>query len=144
MLDKLKCKWSRGEATSQLDLADPTTTTAYRLCIYAGSGDELIAGVAIPPDATKWRELGTAGYKYKDHLASAGGITRALLKGGAAGRAKALLKGKGSSLPNPPLLLSLPVTIQLTNSSTDVCLGAEYDGAAVIRNDATQFKARIR
>jgi hypothetical protein len=53
-----------------------------------------------------------------------------------AGKAKAIVKGAGTNLPDPPLgALTLPVTAQLVNGS--LCLGAEFDMTNVLKNDAT-------
>jgi hypothetical protein len=50
------------------------------------------------------------------------------VKGGAAGKSKALVKGKGANLPDfdsdlPIAMGDLPLTVQLRNNST-VCAGA--------------------
>ena len=40
--------------------------------------------------------------------------------------------------------LPLPVTAQLLSPDGGICFAALYDGAAVLRSDATRFKARVR
>lgn len=139
--DKLIFKWLKGEATTVEDLGTPAGTTSYALCIYAGTA--AIAVATIPPSATLWSPTGSTGFKYKDASGSADGIQKIGLKSGAAGKAKALLKGKGANLPDPPAgPLALPVTAQLVNDANAVCYEGVFDSASVKKNDAQQFKAK--
>ena len=48
--DKLIWKWGSGAALTQTDLADPTSSNGYTLCLYAGGANTLIAGAALPPE----------------------------------------------------------------------------------------------
>ena len=52
------------------------------------------------PPGSNWSPLGSKGYKYKDQTAAQDGITKIILKGGDAGKSKALVKGKGLNLPD--------------------------------------------
>jgi hypothetical protein len=135
--DKFLWKFLKGTAlVNQMpDLADPTTTAAYTLCLYDMSGfrEAMIA----PPDPIKWSLAGSKGYKYKDTSGLAFGITKVLVKGGAAGKPKAIVKGKGINLPDP-LPLTFPVTVQLANSSTGQCFTATYSGGTT---SADELKA---
>ena len=101
--DKLVWKWIKGAQLEQSNLADPTLGTGYALCVYAGTANGLIAGASLPP-GTGWSPVGSSGYKFKG--TSPNGLTKAILKGGAAGKSKALAKGKGASLPDPTLPLA--------------------------------------
>jgi hypothetical protein len=68
-----------------------------------------------------------------------------VLRSGRAGRAKALVRGRGANLPAEPVPpLALPVTAQLVHDSDGTCFESVYDAADVIRNDAGQFKAKAR
>lgn len=139
--DKLIWKWLRGESTTQSDFADPTSTADYALCIYAGGAQTLVAEIAVPPSASKWSPVGTVGYKYLDVSSSASGTQKVTLKGSAANKSKALLKGRGVLLPDPlnggPL--DLPVIAQLVNTQNQVCWGADFPSAK--RNTMQQFKS---
>ena len=71
------------------------------------------------------------------------GAQKAVVRSGAGGRAKALVKGKGSNLPDELLLpLTLPVIVQLVNDTNSTCFSSFYDVSVVIKNDAQHFKAR--
>jgi uncharacterized delta-60 repeat protein len=143
--DALRWLWSRGESTSVVELADPTTTADYVLCMYAAGGDLLPGGeLRIAPDAARWSSRGARGYRYRDRSGSAGGIEKALLKPSARGRTKLQLQGAGSALPDPPLPLPLPLEVALINQQTGICWGARFETADVSRNDASEFRAQRR
>ena len=144
--DKLIWKWIKGDMTVQADFGVPTGTTNYALCIYAGTANALLDDPQIPASATLWSPISTKGYKYKDPAGSEDGIQKVILKGGDQGKAKALVKGKGSGLPQPTLSPSvpLPVTAQLVNSANNNCFEGVYDSGAVIKNDGVQFKAKAQ
>ena len=61
------------------------------------------------------RVIGGKGYKFKG--SSPDGLSHALLKDGEAGKSKALVKGKGAALPDVPLPLTYPVTVQLRKTA---------------------------
>jgi hypothetical protein len=133
---KFLWKWLNGEATDVADFAQPTTTTNYSLCIYAGTTTAIID----LPAGSSWSSAGQ-GFKYKDKAGVSDGAQKASLKAGAAGKTKAMVKGKGPNLPTaliPPL--GTPLTVQLVNDANDVCFESVY--TAVTTNDAKQVKAR--
>jgi cysteine-rich repeat protein len=142
--DKLIWKWRKGAATTPEELADPTTAASYRLCLYAGTTSALVAAATVPPDTEHWRALGDAGFKYTDPARASDGIRTVLVKGGVQNKAKARIKGRGAGLPELalPIPLPEPITAQLVNTQTGVCLGASYAGAGVIQNADGQFKAK--
>jgi cysteine-rich repeat protein len=140
--DKLVWKWLKGAATTLADLGLPTGTTNYTLCLYSGTSSATVALPAGP----NWTPLGTKGFKYKDPAGSPDGAQKATLKSGAAAKAKALVKGKGTNLPDlvgAPALV-LPVTAQLVNDANSVCFGGAFDAGDVLKNDARQFKAKAQ
>jgi hypothetical protein len=136
---KLNWKWGNGEATTQAEFADPTSSAEYALCIHDASGPA--ASMSIPASA-RWSAIGSKGYKYQDGTASADGIAKATLKGGGAGKAMALVKGQGSNLPDPALPLELPVIVQLVNLETGVCWESVFEESHVKKNDAGKFQAK--
>ncbi len=112
-------------------------------CIYAGTSSVAIAAADIAPSATLWHPTNATGFRYKDGASSSAGRRKVNQKAGGAGKARAVVRGKGANLPDPPAgPLPLPVTAQLVNSSNDVCFGAVYDLATV--NAAATFKAAAR
>jgi len=134
--DKLIWKWLKGQSTTEMEFGDPTTTRTYALCVYDSSGRLLAA--EVPPDATKWANL-----SYKDSSGAAAGIQKIILKPGASNDAKILVKGKGANLPDPTLgSLPTPITVQMVNSETSLCFEGTYNASDVIKNDATQLKAK--
>jgi hypothetical protein len=141
--DKVLWKWIKGESVDQTNLGDPTDTANYSLCIYAGGTNDLIAAADVPPSATAWDAVSTKGYKYKDRAAQEDGVTNVIVKGSDSNKSKALLKGKGANLPDPTLGdLPFPVTAQLVNRETGVCMEGVFNTA--IKNDAAQFKAKAQ
>ena len=120
--DKLLWKFRKGAtAVDQLlDLADPTTSSIYTLCLYDMSGFK--TGLVIPPDAINWSPVGSKGYKYLELSGAASGITKAIIKGGLAGKPKAIVKGKGLALPDV-LPLTLPITVHADQHRHRQCFG---------------------
>src|SRR6185369_14478737 len=139
---KLVWKWLKGAATTTAEFADPTSTAEYALCIYAGVSDTLVAQMHIPASSTKWKPLGTKGFKYLDPSSSADGAQKIVLKGGVAGKSKVIVKGRGTALPDPLDMgpLGTPVTAQLLNYQSGVCWEANYTTAK--KDTSAIFKAK--
>lgn len=135
--DQLLWRWGRGEVLSPGELGDPLQGTAYRLCIYAGSAQALVADLPLPEQAG-WGDLNAGGFGFS--AANADGVRFATLKPGEAGKTSAAIKGKGAALPDPPLPLALPVVVQLLADPEPLCLQSEFAAAAV--NSSTRFKAQ--
>ncbi len=140
--DQLQWKWSKGAiVTPKADYGTPTSTTEYRLCVYAGGS--LVSRETIPAGGmcagkSCWKETKT-GFIYKDKDATPDGITGLNLKEGLApGKAKIGLKGKGANLDTPTLPLALPVIVQLRNSN-GVCFETTHSAPAQ-KNDGAQYK----
>jgi len=153
--EKLMAKLSGGPALTQTDFGNPLAAggTAYHLCIYSGAGalvGQLDVDRAGDLCGTKpcWKAGGGdppsgKGYAYKDKLLASGGVGQLLLKGGAAGKSKAQLKGKGAGLPDgiaAALQSSTSVTIQLRGSDATQCLSATL--GTVVKHDPDFFKAK--
>ena len=142
--DKLTWKWLKGDATTLEDFGVPTGTSNYTLCIYAGTAAQTIMEVEVPADAMKWQPISDKGWKYKDQA----GVTRMLLKSGAAGKSKVLVKGKGEALPNlsigtlPVEPNEFPVSVQLLRNGTALCWESTFAESGVKKNAETLFKAK--
>jgi hypothetical protein len=140
-------KWIKGEATTLADFGDPTTTDAYTLCVF-DDGTEVFRS-DIPAGGTCgtfpcWRTLGSSGFKYINRDRTPDGILKVLLKSGAAGKAKVILKGKGDNLPYPgtPFLpMMTPVKIQLQNDTPGTCWQTTHMSVGPLINALDQFKA---
>jgi cysteine-rich repeat protein len=137
--DKVIFKWLNGEETMLAELGDPLTTTDYTLCLYAGSS---AATIGIPAGG-EWKATGSKGFKFKDTAGIPDGAQKVILKSGATGKAKMMVKGKGDNLPDVLTpALDLPVTTQLINDENAACYEAVYDTLDIIKNDSKQFKAK--
>ncbi len=133
--NSLQWTW-KGQATSLMELADPTTTADYRLCLYDGAGT-ILFDLPVPASGicgTKscWKAPKN-GFVYKDKLGNAGGVTDLALKAGATdGKTALKLKAKGGSLALPVLPLTQtpgPVRVVLTNEASTICWTASYGAA---------------
>jgi cysteine-rich repeat protein len=137
--DTLLWKWVKGAAVSPAQIADPTATGDYALCVYANGA--LVAGAGLPAGG-KWT-VAKIGYQYADPSGSPNGMVKALLKSGAAGKAKVLVKGKGNNLPDPALgSLAYPVTVQMVHTGTGFCVAASYASGNVVSSGSGIFKAK--
>ena len=92
------------------------------------------SGPRSAPRATSTRTTG-----------SNAGITKIIVKSGAAGKSKALVKGKGINLPDfdsdlPVAALDLPMVVQLRNKQNGLCWGSSF--SAPKKNLLTQFNAK--
>ena len=87
-----------------------------------------------------WKAFGTIGFKYGDKTGTPDGLTKGVLKGGAAGTAKIQVKGAGTNLHLPTLPLMTPVRVQLRQSSSSACWEANYSMATT--NTGSVFKAK--
>ena len=120
-------KWIKGSATSKADFGSPLTATSYQLCVYNGTPSLILSALAPaggfcdPSNPTKacWSEK-TTGYNYKDKEFTPKGIQKLILREGLVpGKAKIILKGKGTLLDDPAIpLATSAVTVQLSAGST--------------------------
>ncbi len=157
--DGLAWKWTKGAATAAGDFGDPVGTDAYVLCVYdEGGSPSLLFSATIPFGGTCgtqpcWKGLGNPpganGFKYKDTLGDAGGITGILLKPGIAGKAKVTLKGKGTSLVLPgenahaPLPLPTPVAARVQlHAANGECWEASYAAGGVVKNQPDKLNLK--
>ena len=140
--DVVLFKWLRGLASPQ-GLGDPTSTSDYRICLYAGTAAGVISEATVPAGGPRWRKVGEARFRYKDSLGGEEGIQKISLEAGTTG-AKIVVKGLGQSLiePHPPL--SLPVAVRVTNEETGACWASTFDQDDVKRNEDGKFKAKAR
>ena len=145
--DKVLWKWLKGPLTIQSDFGDPTATANQAVCIYDGAGtlvmDFNLAAASVCGASPCWAAVGTSGYQYKDAALTTDGVGKYQLKGGAAGKSKILLKGKGATLPLPPATLPLAagtVTVQAHNRTNGNCWESSFPAA--IKNDPDLFKAK--
>jgi cysteine-rich repeat protein len=130
--------WRKGGATTLADFGDPTTATAYALCVFDQAGTSVLMR-ATAPAGGDWKANGTKGFRYKSKTGAPSGLTALTLKSGPAGKASIAVKGKGSLLGTPGLPLTLPVSIQL-QAAGGACWKSSYGGGGVKKNGGTLFK----
>ena len=80
------------------------------------------------------------GFSYRDNRLTPSGISTIRLVPGVDGKARISLVGRGANLGLPPLPLTPTVTVQLRNTSTNVCWEATFSTAAL--NSSTKFVAK--
>jgi len=135
----LDWKWGQGAAVSAADVGDPLSADDYSLCVYGDT--TLLLGVTAPHGALWTAKHGVppSRYLYKDKLGSHDGVTKVALGLAVAGKAKLHLKAKGAGIPSlmlPIPAASLPITVQLRNSSGAQCWSASYLGVPKKNDDA--------
>ena len=137
-------KWNRGAATDLMAFGDPVNGTSYALCVYDASGaSQPLLELGAPGGQTCssvpcWRAMN--GFSYRDNRLTPSGVSTIRLVPGAYGKARISLVGRGANLGLPPLPLTPTVTVQLRNTSTNVCWEATFSTAAL--NSSTKFVAR--
>ncbi len=125
--DRFQLKWTKGEATSLAEFGDPLHSTGYVVCVYdsSASAQPLLTATAPAGGTCKkakpcWK-ASKGRYSYDDGLLTPDGLQLVRLKEGVANKARIEVKGKGSGLRPPSLPLTLPVTVQIKNTTTGVC-----------------------
>lgn len=148
--DKLKWKWSKGEAFTQAEVGAPATDTELRLCVYDRTGGVArLATELVVPAGVGWIELDPKGAKYIDKTGSASGVQRVQVKTGLAGRTKAQLKAGGTTLASvlSPFDGSTffdqdPSVSVLMVNSVGACWSSDLLPAGTTRNQVDAFKAK--
>jgi hypothetical protein len=79
------------------------------------------------------------------------GVDKLLLKGDIQekppGKVKIVVRAKKENVPDPGLVLTDSVIVELINAQsndTGICWGDTYSGAEINRNTSTLFKARAK
>jgi cysteine-rich repeat protein len=138
--DRLQWKWLKGAATTVAEFGAPLTTTDYVLCIYDNGA--FLGKTRIPAGGDClgkpcWKAKST-GFQYKDKGLDPDGISQLDLKAGVDGKAKIQIKGSRDNLPTLTPAFTLPMRVQLRNSS-GTCWEATYSAPA-IKNVAGSYK----
>ena len=121
------------------DLGDPTTTTAYEICVFdAQSGTPHLALDSRVPAGAGWTR--TARHlTFHDRSATYGGIRSLRLRTSPTNGA-IHLRGAGLHLPTPQLPLALEPQVRIQISNGGACWEADFSRTQ--RNQAQQFRAR--
>jgi hypothetical protein len=146
--DQIIFKWLKGQAVTQGELGDPTTSATYRLCVYDADG--LVRTTSAPAAGLCdgdfcWEATGPSasptGLRYRDTDLTPDGTQSVIVKSGAFPKPKLIWKAKGALLGDEPLVLTPPVVVQVINTETPDCLTQTYNAGDVSKNTAQQFKA---
>ncbi len=136
--DQLQWKWQRGAATSVADFGDPTGTTAYRLCLWAGGAT--LAELRIPSQSQRplgcrvsnprpcWKST-SSGFVFTDPDRTGDGVGSVKFAAGADGRASISVSARGPRLPDPARPFALPVVAQML-STTGECWESTFSAPA--------------
>src|SRR4030095_15591190 len=115
----------------------------YALCLYDAQG--LRVDAEIPADPARWSAVGDRGFRYRDQDGVASGVTKVSLRASSEAKAKAQVSGNGAALPIPALSeLALPLSLELRNQETGVCLESAFDAGDVVTQSPALFKAKRR
>jgi len=138
--------WTRGEAVDAARLGDPTSATDYALCVYAGGSLLVQATIAHGSDWSAGGKAPAIRYGYRDASGSSGGVRKASLAAGDAGRTRAFVRAIGAELASVGTPLGsgqLPVLVQLVDTAASPgCWTSDFTNAPV-RNDDRTFKVRL-
>ena len=146
--DKLKWKFSDGQAVTQAELGNPSSDRGYALCIYdqEGSVSSRVASINVGPSAL-WVNKDPKGFQFKNKTGLVNGVAKVSLKPGADGESSASLMAKGIHVPMPePVQPALyfhkdtKVIVQLINDQTSKCWTTEFSTAS--KNERGSFKAK--
>ena len=146
--DKLVWQWKRGQATTLADFGDPLTTTSYELCFAeVGQTSPPIFGTThmVPAggmcgSSNCWRAT-TKGYKFTDKAFYTSRIRSMLLRAGADGQAKVVVKMRGLGLPLPRPPMDLPFVLML-RASNGQCWADVFWPAGVLLNEEFRFTGK--
>ncbi len=154
--EKLIAKFLKGSQMDQADFGNPIPFlgTSHALCVY-DSTDALVGSLNVNKAglwcaySDCWRSSGGdppdgKGYKYKDANASADGVSKITIKGGDAGKSKAILKAS-NRFGYQPLGIAAALaghtnaTMQLVTSDAS-CISATLTD--IKKNDVDFFKGK--
>lgn len=135
--------WAKGSALPVNDLGNQLTTRTHGLCVYTGAPAPLLA-LRVPPGAATWKaKKNGKGFLYADKTRAADGTRAIALTVGAAGKSSASFRAGGVTMPVPALgAVPGPVTVQLVNTESAVCLESVFSAGDITRNDDGQLKAK--
>lgn len=134
------------------DLGDPSTATAYGLCIYdyRAVAPTLVTSLMLDPDES-WHNAGLRGWRYRNRLGDNDGIKVLALKAGRQEKSRARVRARGARIPMPAPLTDIQlfardgkVTVQLIARSDEgpsTCWTSDFAMADTGINTATRFEA---
>ncbi len=144
---KLTWDFKNGPLLSQASFGTPTASDTYALCIFENGVLKFESNIAA--SSTLWEPSSDKGYRYKDREGTTSeGITGATMLGGAAGKSKIAIDGKGAALPVPPPASASAVftpgatIVSQLHQADGSCYGMTFSGAQITKNNGVQFRAK--
>jgi Tol biopolymer transport system component len=128
--DRFHWRWSGAPAMSGTPFVDPTQGASYSLCLYAESPERVEFDAGVPEDAD-WKSR-PRGYRL-----DLDGDSLAMIKlGTSRARSTIEVKGAGDLLDLPYLPLAAPngIRVQLHETETGRCWGADFPTTAIKAN----------
>jgi Tol biopolymer transport system component len=128
--DRFHWRWSGAPEASGTPFVDPTGSGRYSLCLYAESPERVEFDAGVPSGAG-WKSR-RRGYR----LDVEGDSLAAVKLGTTPGRTTVEVKGAGDLLDLPYLPLAAPngIRVQLHESTTGRCWGADFPTTAIRAN----------
>ncbi len=141
--DLLRWSWTKGQATSVADFADPTDAADYGVCVYAGTAgsEALVYQAGVPASPSRWATR-ARGFTYTDRSRDERGMWRIALKSGASTKSAVDVRAEGAAFSPGLFPLAPPVTAQLVNLESGACWESRFESGSVLTNDDDELKAK--
>lgn len=145
--DLVAWRWNGAGALEDDDVGDPAGETSYSVCVYDSHEARpfLITSLRVPP-GDRWRRDSSGGWRYLASRNGPGGIARARLRNGAAGRASIRVEAAGQLVPLPRRASrskffhqDREVVVQLVRSGDRTCWTSRFPSSRT--NTADTFTA---
>ena len=141
---RLEWRWTHGSEIAAADFGDPQATTDYTFCIYdedalSPTGLRLLANATTGEGNPNWTPT-SRGFRYADQTLATDGLENIVLRSGAAGKSRIVVRGKGSNLSVTNLPAAPPIIAELRSSTGD-CWRSQF--TTIRRNTAEKMHARV-
>ena len=147
--NRLKLKWSKGDAVDVDEFDDPTTATDLAICIFHEPGSVLtpafearVFGGGECRTKACWKRQGTKGFVFKDRDGLGDGIGKVSLRAGDNGKSGILVKGRGANLPAMTLPMEPAITVQMETNENGACWQLDLPAQGIQKNDSEEFKGK--
>jgi hypothetical protein len=147
-MDRFVWRWHGTAKSGELQIGDPSQSTAVGLCVYDSFEGHrfLVTALRVEPGAA-WNRRKSGAWRYQSTGQSSAGVTRIAAKTGPTGKTRFGLKARGKRLPFPrePATRSKlfhkdqDVLVQLVTSANGRCWTSRFPTAA--ENSGVSFVA---
>lgn len=150
--DRILWKWLDGPAAAQSSFGSPTTTTAYRFCVYTGLSSQLTMRAEIPPAGVCggtpcWKPIDARGYKRVDIASATAGISKVSLQGHLTrDRSAIVVRGIGTLLDirddTLPMNTAANLVVQMSTDDATPCWQSMFSATDTKTNSESLYRAR--